>query len=330
MTIELQSDLFLDFSNIQDINFILALFADNRRYDYYCDLPSIKDSEIFNSLTSIQQEQIAEYYERKIITSSKINHSIASQAKEDTFNLEEAKRFFIQPLQIILENSLNDSYFLKALFNNFKKQSRKIKRHLSNGYIVFQNAGGCNNISNEIDNTKNSFDKLPKENHKYLRCFILIDSDKSYPKQEHSQSRKNLLEYLDQNKITSFHILEKREMENYLPDEVLKKIDDPNDFIKSYLNLNPIQKDYFDIEKGFPDKNINSMGQEIQELYGDVSEETFHIFRKNGLASQEFKSEFPKYFNSDLVTRESLLKRTEHQDNPNELVKILSQLNKLL
>ena len=45
--------------------------------------------------------------------------------------------------------------------------------------------------------------------------------------------------------------MEKREIENYLPNEVIETIENNNDFIQAYLRLNNLQKDYFDLEEGF-------------------------------------------------------------------------------
>jgi len=83
----------------------------------------------------------------------------------------------------------------------------------------------------------NSFENLPKENHKYLRCFVLVDSDKKFPNDTTKQNRVNLFQFLDSLGIP-YHELEKREMENYLPDEVFETIEDNNDFIQAYLKLN--------------------------------------------------------------------------------------------
>jgi hypothetical protein len=103
---------------------------------------------------------------------------IESNSSSTTFNLEEAKRYFNQPLIIILENRLNDSYFLNAIISNFKNRSKTIKRHLENGWLDYGNGGGLDNITNEIKAMMNSFNNLPKENHKYLRCFVLIKNSR--------------------------------------------------------------------------------------------------------------------------------------------------------
>ena len=139
--------------------------------------------------------------------------------------------------------------------------------------------------------------------------------------------RDKLFKYLTANNIP-YHELTKREMENYLPDEVINIIDGNDNYIKSYLSLSPIQKDYFDIENGFEDKNISSFDQGIQNLYDGLSNEVISIFRKNKLNIDNFKTEFPKLF--EQATQEHLKNRTTNQSNPSEIEDILDKITKLL
>jgi hypothetical protein len=330
MVIEIKSDIFAEIGNLKDVNYLLSLFSNNRRYGYFCEISLIDSTKLFNSLLNIDRVVIEEYFNKYISESTKMDFIIESNSSSTTFNLEEAKRYFNQPLIIILENRLNDSYFLNAIISNFKNKSKTIKRHLENGWLDYGNGGGLDNITNEVKAMMNSFNNLPKENHKYLRCFVLIDSDKKFPNEAPSQNRVNLFKFLDDFAIP-YHELNKREMENYLPDEVIETIENNNDFIQAYLRLNDLQKDHFDLENGFTE-NLNSSSKELQELYCDVSEDDYKVLRaqKIQLASS-FKSEFPKYFLRQKVTQAALKKKVSHQKNdPNELETILSKISSLL
>ena len=123
-------------------------------------------------------------------------------------------------------------------------------------------------------------------------------------------------------------ILEKREMENYIPETVLKNLND--DYINLYIKLTPIQKDFFDLEKGFnknrSDKNYDT---NIINLYSSVSDSDWKVLRK-GITSppydKKFKTEFPKLFMDSNVDLKSLQARC----GTNELKEILDKIEALL
>ena len=50
-------------------------------------------------------------------------------------------------------------------------------------------------------------------------------------------------------------------------------------FIKAYNRLSPIQKDYFDLEKGFPNIKFENLNVEIQKLYQNISDNDKKVFR---------------------------------------------------
>jgi len=101
------------------------------------------------------------------------------------------------------------------------------------------------------------------------------------------------------------------------------------------MKLNPTQKDYFDIEKGLPDKNFDSLDTNIRELFATLEgTEDLKIFRKNKLEMYKeypkkgnFKAEFARLFHSsDKINRTTLVKRA----NSSELVDILQKIKELL
>lgn len=330
MVIEIRNDIFTEIRNLKDVNYLIGLFSNNRRYGYFCDISVIGETELYRSLLDIDRIIIEEYFNKHIFESTEINFKIESEPSSTSFNLEEAKRYFNQPFIIILENRLNDSYFVNSIIANFKKRSKIIKRHLDNGWLDYGNGGGLDNIINEIKAMMKPFENLPKANHKYLRCFVLVDSDKKFPSDSINQSRVNLFQFLNSIHIP-YHELEKREMENYLPDEIIETIENNNDFIQAYLRLNDLQKDYFDLEEGFTE-NLNRSSDGVQELFRDVSQEDYKILRSSKIQLlPSFKSEFPKLFSHPKITQEAFKKRVSHQVNdPNEFETILDKISQLL
>ena len=125
-------------------------------------------------------------------------------------------------------------------------------------------------------------------------------------------------------------------MENYLPDEVIDDLAEQKQLVEAYLRMEPYQKDYFDMENGFADINFDSLDDKAQSLYATLSEGDIKTFRKSGfkeLFGKEegsFKREFPKLFNSEKVTKLSLMAKTSHQSDSNELKTLVRKVRELL
>jgi hypothetical protein len=331
MQVEIKSELFEDLENLQNINYILSVFNDKRRYNFFCDHKIIEKLAVYENLLPIDKAIIEEYYNRAVQGSIKSSHFIGKIADGDIFDLEEAKRFFNQPFIVVLENSFNDSFFLESLMKNFKSQSKALIRHKENGWLIYNNAGGFNNIINLFRGIMNNFKNLPKEKHKYLKCFVLVDSDKEFPNQATKPSRQTLFDFLGRICVP-YHELEKREMENYMPDETLNTLKNNQEYLNAYLRLTPIQKDYFDLENGFPNNRFDQLDPEVQKLYSSISQEDYQTLRKYRFEpNKDFKSLFPKLFSNSTVTQETLTNRVAFQlQDPDELKTILIKISNSL
>ncbi|MBK9638755.1 MAG: hypothetical protein IPO63_13425 [Bacteroidetes bacterium] len=336
MVIEIQSTLFLDEKNLVDLSYLLTIFSENRRYNYFCEIDKIRETEVFKNLIPIHRELIEENFNSIVNQSSKIDYVVSVETSNDSFNVQEAKLFFNQPFILILENSNNDGYFINALIKCFRKRSKKIALHKENRWLQYGMGGGCNNIVNFITALIKSYEglELPKASNNYLKCMVLIDSDKEFETDNTKPDRVKLFTFLKENGIR-YHEFKKREMENYLPDEVLESIPEIDEYIQYYLQLSPIQKDYFDIENGFNNKKLSQLPMEVQDLYSDLDETTIGVLRKgmtiSNFKGSLFKAEFPKLFEHEKVTKESLLSRTIHQGNEqSELQTVLDKISELL
>lgn len=325
MLIKFDSDLFQKEINLKDISFLIAIFSDNYRYDFIAELSEIKNSNIFNQLSSIDKKLLEEYFNRYITQPKKeIDYRVSLKNESDKdFNFDESKIFFNQQYLLILENNLNDGYFVDAIINSFKSKARKINRHKKNDWFIYYNGGGCTNIENTIEANKKRYKTLPKQNHKYLRCFVLIDSDKTYPTQPNSAERQKLFKYLDDNEI-KYHQLYKREVENYLPIETLEEIKENVSFIEVFKRLSNDVKDFLDLENGFPDKNRNTLTPALSIFYRSVLEDDYNFLRKNSLKIDNFKAELPKLFAK--TNKESLKERIKHQLDSNEFENLLDKI----
>ncbi|MEZ9683882.1 hypothetical protein AB4453_04525 [Vibrio atlanticus] len=254
----------------------------------------------------------------------------------DTHTAFEAFQYLNSPLKIILENSRNDAHFLQAIFRCFRQDTKKIKEHIDNRWIQFVMGGGSS-IEQVIETEKDSFNapSFTKDKSEYLRCFVLLDSDKTYSTEPLKDGLNNLVAFLDRNNVP-FHILEKREMENYIPDIAFGDVTENRPYIEAYLRFTAEQKDYFDLEKGFRNVNFDALPVELQTLFSTVDAQDKAIFRRNNMKNftnsgrEDFKTECPKLFNLECVDRASLISRTQYQQNPNELKEIIQKIRELL
>lgn len=302
----------------------------------------IKSSDWYCHLRRSSKDQIELDFVDSFNSGKKKNKLVISNDNiGNNFSLLESFEILNKPLTIILENIEYDRYFIDSLILNFKELSNEIKNHYDKGWLVYTNGGG-NNITNVINVMRDRFDKnksdYPKDASVYLRTFIIIDSDKRFPSEnEVADDKKNLLTLIKTNSnyhITSnYHVTSKREMENYLPDEILSEISNNQEFKRAYLTLTSEQKDFFDIENGLADKNFNDLEEGVKLLFGTVEEEYKKIFRKERLKfykednkKDSFKARFAKLFESKNITRKNL----EARANTKELEIILQKINNLL
>lgn len=347
MVIEIDKNVFKE-RDFKGLNFFLQLCTYKNRYEVFAEInEELLNSNGYKRLDNDDQLLLRANYdslatnqliESDIFLSS--NYIVTTEILEDKkkFTIDEAIRFFIQPLSIILENSKNDAYFINAIFNHFSNDNR-ILNHLQNNWIQFENAGGCDNIINFIEGKKQSFNALPKtDKNKYLRCFVLMDSDKLHSSDKLKGNKLKTLKHLVANNI-SRHILRKRSIENYVPIEAILNLGNSyNAWIDLYKVLSNLQKDYFSIEKGLcgldknqqPKKTREQINQETNSLFDNVMTEPFNENKLiNGLKHQgygNFKENFPRLFELDVVNKNALDARV----NSNEFERIIQKINKLL
>ncbi|MFZ2724631.1 MAG: hypothetical protein WAX77_00080 [Methylococcaceae bacterium] len=343
MIVEIKQDVFDVIHDFKGLKHLIQILTYKQRYQLFIEYSLVKNSNDYKKLDISDREEIEAIYNEIINSGVDINPKYfvsVNNHQENYFNIDEAIRFFSQPVSIILENSLNDQYFLLAIIKFFD-DSKEIQKHLNNGWIQFENAGGCTNVENFINSKLQSFNNLAlhynKNNCIYLRCFILLDSDKEFSNAPQKYEYEKLLPFLTANNIKN-HILEKRCMENYMPDEVYIDISSNNLALTTWFNayrfLNSEQKDFLNIHNGFPKKdkagnpiiNRNDLPQSIQQLYVDVSESNYQILNK-GFKLPNFKTEFPKNFDTNHQIHKSTL---QARCGTNELQEIIDKIIELL
>lgn len=330
MLVEFSDLIFSADANFHKFNLLFNTVHLYNRCNFYINIPEVQDSPLYRSLSSLDKEVINLHFTRQVTgTSIKADLIISHESDEYHFDLDEAIAYFHSPAYIVLENSLNDKYFVSSLIKNFPGKSKKIKLHLENRWISFLNAGGFNNIRNVIQEKLQTFEGMPKASEKYFRCVVLADSDSLFPG-DINQSRMDLIEFLEAKGIL-YHILVKREMENYMPDEIIDSLPGNLDFKRIYRKLTPFQKDYLDLEGWFEKTKFQNYPHGIQGLYDSLTEAEIEFLMRKTIDFANFKSEFPKLFINEAVTQSNLKARVSHQgEHSGELETILEKINTLL
>ncbi|MCT3662506.1 hypothetical protein J2O08_04400 [Elizabethkingia anophelis] len=342
-----------DFSDIESLLNIFRWKPKNslKRYNFFIDeLPKkIENKENFINLSAINKTQIIEQYKAAYISGKNVNYkySVLKQENysEKEFSIEQAIRFFSTPVSLLLENGRNDSYFLKAIFKYFDKEISNKNRLLEfykNDWIRFENAGGWTNVGNFIEGMKTSLESFcsdeGRDSKDFIRCFVLMDSDKEYP-EDIPSSKIELQKKLEAWGI-EVHILKKRAMENYMPDEVInnegERINAISAWVDVYKHLANEQKDYLNYNKGFPKdqgkkRPRNLQHIDIANLYSNppISDANYDVLDR-GMKYPNFKEDFPKNFESPFSFKTALLKREGGTNESNEFNDIINKINKLL
>lgn len=349
MVIEFTPDVF-EIKDFKAFNHLFQLCTIRDRYEIVTDYVKIAGSSVFKRMDFEDQELIIRNFDAQMTKQDSTKKNGSNLTKADyyidpnpteftnVFNLEEATVFFNQKISIILENSLNDSHFIKAIIEHFDSAG-SLKLHLRNKWFTFENAGGCTNVENFVNGKLDEFQALPKDAKYYFRGFVLLDSDRESPDQHINHKHGKLLKFLKTLDIP-FHVLEKRMMENYMPDEVIDTYSEPGlrPWINAYLFLSPEQKDFLAYVKGFskkdkagfPSKRRNELEPHVVKLYSGVSDKNFDILDL-AFKLADFKEVFPLNFTgSPLINPASLSKKLTHQKDNDEFNTILSKINKLI
>ena len=343
-----------------ELNFLLNIIIYKDRYKLKVTDHDVLDSDSYDKLPQIVKESIEQVIIDSITTSSYDADCEVAVGGETEYELKifspsEAIVYLLQPLSIILENGLNDSYLMKVIFHLFD-QTGELTSRMNEGWIRFENAGGCSNVKNFLKARIKSYgNKL-----KFLNSYVLLDGDRRYPTDpEPNKKYKKLKEQLDEWGVY-YHVLEKRSMENYMPDEAINSFEtaETRAWIMAYHSLTPEQKDHFSIAEGFikdlnkfQKKNVRQCERRLatknknlrkksyvrdylhideQAFYEDVSEGNF-LHLETGLKVKEFKVRYPKKFNDSVVIyRKNMLKRTSHQKDPLELEHIAETVRNLI
>lgn len=266
-----------------------------------------------------------------------------AESNNKRFALTEINEYLNTPAMVIVENGMNDGLFVRAIMKHFSPEIN-FEEQLSN-YLVYIDPASGSGASSRVHHHLSVHHNQPK----YLRCLAIVDGDKRFPGDTtygSYQRQQNLGTYLQSKKV-AYHILEKRTMENYMPDEVYDSNRGVfgNNWVDAYKRLTEEQKNYYYISGGFlkdvpkairndeskkKDKT-QALPVEIQTVFSTVTDADYLVLLNNPHIGGNFKDEFPKFYNDANVTKATLLRRSPLKPNgKSELEEIAEKIRQLL
>ncbi len=227
----------------------------------------IKKEEWFTKHLSITEQELFEKLIKKEEITAVKEFYLSSFFVKDAQQLEGLTRILSESSYVVLENGTNDWKFVKGIvfmYSKVKRNERKIlyrklKRCIETNQLRSDNAGGKGQIINRIKAKEAIFGS---DYIKY-RVATIFDNDKTKIADEISNLNKKIISYIKRNDILGsgnikfeatdlipWHMLYKREIENYFPlDFILKYFPlDDVDEIKGFSNE---EYDFIDIEDYF-------------------------------------------------------------------------------
>lgn len=323
----------------QHLSLLIKLVAYSSEFNsVIIEEPEVFENEGYNSLDKNDKDILEASFNANVIGNTthegetvKVTAKGSYEDKLKVFSPEEAVQYIKEPLYVLLENDLYDGRFIRCLIHYFG--SKRVKCALEVNSIRMAHSGGCGNTKNTLNEKSRGF----RFRTKFLRLCIVWDGDQEYPGKVVEKYNKDI-EDLNTHGIR-YHILCKREMENYLPEEAVKDLASPRFLVwfNAYNAMSDVQKDHYDMNDGFnysqiqySSANRDHLPDGVRELFADVSNTNFDLL-KEGLKIGHFKDTFSKAFEiSPYANKATLLARTASQSNPHELQEIADMINQLL
>lgn len=140
-------------------------------------------------------------------------------------SLTDAVRVAEMPLQVLVENIANDQAFLLALAPSHWRVT--LKQSIDRGWIQFEQGGGITELRKRV---KERISHASKEaSIRSLRTWVLVDRDvddkaRTWPPPPSATSQDIVNLCADE---LGCHQLHRRNIESYLPDELLSRVDTP-------------------------------------------------------------------------------------------------------
>lgn len=236
-------------------------------------------------------------------------HRLVAHFPDETtreyITLDFTKTYLIKPLKILVENKISDASFVETCLKYFAELDHEPEYEFENG-----GGSGCNALAEHAQG-KN-------------RVVCIIDSDESTPGNKPDDKVKyheKLIKTCETFGYT-LHILQKREMENYLPRTALDShlVATGKHFAckdHAYFTLSPEQQDHFDMKLGLQKRHV-------------VNDDFWSCFHEQAASATSDKSQIVKGFGEDVWTAFTHITSREELDTRDTTGELSSMVNKIL
>lgn len=217
--------------------------------------------EVFEKIIVDQSFQTETAHTKKLVVCNNPTNSAQ-------LNPKDAFCYLDRPVVIIVENRSTDGLLLNTAIEHLAPGPiRELISSRIRNIIEIDSGGGIGEIPKIIKYhlQRAQRDGVP------LRAVVFADSDSQLPGPI-SKNSQNVKDVCLQQGIPCY-ILEKRCIENYIPDEIFSAMLPPHGTsskIEAFLALTPEQRDYFDVKHGF--KNFSMLPANLKTFYGSLTE----------------------------------------------------------
>lgn len=260
------------FSNTEDkLLFFTGMLS--HRENHSLDISNIQ--ALMNN-SNISNMEI-EYLKRLVVAAGYKNFSygitVSVSTNNNSIKASQLNDVLSRKAILILENEFSDASFIEAVI---KSQDKEYLLDSRNKSWEIKGAGGCGEIPKHI--RSESF-KMRGFN----RIVVIHDSDRLNPTSLISEVQQKIIDTAKEHGVVCC-TLQKREIENYIPDSLISSLDHARKIIIQHFNtLSAEQKDYYDYKLGFKKKGGHWKKNDslFNGLYSDLKDDVYEAI-KNG------------------------------------------------
>lgn len=270
-------DILADRSAQVDLSGILGKVADGWHFWQIDDVAATEASEFVAAMgdRKLLEESVragawsAARPHRRLIAVTR-----ESGRSDERWEPREARRLAETPLAVLVENRFSDGAFLDAVLAAFSApETLRIK---ASGGLVYDSGGGVGELPKLVEDYAA---KLGRR----LRAVVVRDSDARFPGDFSKEAGDTQARCAAHG--VPCHILAKRAIESYVPDEVMQDWSSSPDRtsvrgkVEALLRLTPTQRDHFPMKKGLREPGPDTP-QEEQALWSGVPQPDFELLRQ--------------------------------------------------
>ena len=279
MRVFFEKDVLYKEELFEDLDDLLSTSFEREHYIEFEDtFENVKSTEWHKKLRTIRIERLEKFLSRnsyltkerkKVIPT--IYVAIVDEKDKYRFAPKASNIKLRNSFKIMIENKDSDGNFLNFCIKVYGDKLQRLKFMQEKEYCEYFHVGGKSSFKKNIETLLKT--------HLPFQLYVIKDSDKAHP--NHNFEENNDLEKFCKELSIKLWITEKREIENYLPESLLKSYIEKIKNIKQNTNLS--KKDQKKI------KDIDNIEKLLNEFCKFSFEQKNHFDMKSGLKPEVIK-----------------------------------------